>query len=178
MRPLAILTLAIGIWSALTLASRADIAPFIGNYTGSAEVTLEDGSSQRRDMSVEIFSTSDGFGVTWASTRLREDGRSKTKSYTITFVPTERAGVFAAAQRRNVFGHKVPLDPMRGEPYVWARLSDSTLSVYSLFVTDDGGYELQQYNRSLVEGGLKLEFSSHADGVPVRSVNTVLERQP
>ena len=66
---------------------------------------------------------------------------------------------------------------MQGEPYVWARLNGDTLSVYSLFVTDEGGYEIQQYDRTLVAEGLRLKFQRLRNGTPLRSVTTVLKRQ-
>ena len=34
----------------------------------------------------------------------------------------------------------------------------------SIFVDDDGGYEMQQFDRTLVDGGLKLDFSSAKNG--------------
>lgn len=156
-------------------ALRADIDRFVGNYSGSAEVDLYDGTKAKRDMSVSISESKTGFIVRWSSTTHR-DGRAKEKSYRIVFVPTERSDVFAAAMKLNVFGHQVPLDPMKGEPYVWARIKGDTLSVYSLFVNGDGGYELQQFDRSLVEGGLQLEFQRVSNGVAQRSISTFLTR--
>jgi len=79
--------------------------------------------------------------------------------------------------KRNVFGHNVQLDPMKGEPYVWARVDGDTLSVYSMFVTENGGYEIQQFDRTLASGGLELDFKSVRDGVIQRTVSTFLERQ-
>ncbi|MEL7100106.1 MAG: hypothetical protein AAGM84_14875 [Pseudomonadota bacterium] len=172
----AVLSFAFCLWVALAAAAAADITRFIGDYSGAAEVDLGDGTLQARDMSVRIFETEDGFGVQWSTTRLRSSGKSKTTSYEVRFLPTQRPGVYAAAQKKNVFGHEVPLDPMQGEPYVWARLIDDTLSVYSLFVTDDGSYEMQQYDRTLVADGLALDFRRFAEGVQLRSVKTVLVR--
>ncbi len=162
---------------AFALPVRADIRPFIGIYEGSADVLSADGTVQPRDMSVEIGETPKGFTVRWSSTRTRDNGTEKSKSYTIRFVPSERDGIFAAAMGRNVFGHDVQLDPMQGEPYVWARLAGDTLSIYSLYVTDDGGYEIQQFDRTLVAEGLQLKFQRLRDGVPLRSVDTVLKRK-
>ncbi|MCR8826634.1 hypothetical protein [Pseudosulfitobacter koreensis] len=160
-----------------TLPGHADIRPFVGTYEGAADVLSADGTVQTRDMSVEIGATEKGFSVRWSSTRTRDDGREKSKAYTIRFVPSARDGIFAAAMGRNVFGHDVQLDPMEGEPYVWARLAGDTLSIYSLFVTDEGGYEIQQFDRTLVDEGLRLEFQRLRNGVPMRSVSTVLRRQ-
>lgn len=162
---------------AFAMPVRADITPFIGTYKGSADVLSADGTVQPRDMSVEIDKTTKGFTVSWTSTRTRADGSEKSKSYVIRFVASERAGIFSAAMGRNVFGHDVQLDPMQGEPFVWAKLKDDTLSVYSLFVTDEGGYEIQQYDRTLVNEGLRLKFQRLRNGVPLRSVSTVLRRE-
>jgi len=156
-------------------ALRAEIDRFVGDYSGSAEVDLYDGTKAKRDMSVSISETKTGFIVRWSSITHR-DGRAKEKSYRIGFVPTERGDVFAAAMKQNVFGHQVPLDPMKGEPYVWARIKDDTLSVYSLFVNGDGSYELQQFDRTLAEGGLQLEFQRVSNGVAQRSISTFLKR--
>ncbi|MEO0402738.1 MAG: hypothetical protein AAF214_10220 [Pseudomonadota bacterium] len=157
--------------------ARADADPFFGTYTGSAEVVALDGSTIPRDMSVEISGTDEGFKVQWTSLTYRADGSTKEKSYTIDFVPSGRDAVYAAAQKRNVFGHEVQLDPMKGEPYVWARLTGQTMTVYSLFVDADGGYSLQQYDRTLADGGLQLRFQTIRDGEIQRAVETFLSKQ-
>ncbi|WP_223422077.1 hypothetical protein [Tateyamaria pelophila] len=156
---------------------RADFAKFVGTYTGSAEVTSLDGTKTPRDMSVVISETKEGFRVKWTSISLRPDGSRKEKSYEIDFVPSDREAVFAAAMRKNVFGHEVQLNPMKGEPYVWSRVDGDTLTVYSLFVGEDGGYSLQQYDRTVVEGGLQLRFQAISDGEIQRAVETFLTRQ-
>lgn len=154
--------------------ARADIAPFVGQYSGSAEVAQADGTKIPRDMSVKISETKDGFTVTWTSVTYRASGKLSEKSYSIDFVPSGRGEVYAAAQKKNVFGHEVQLDPMKGEPYVWARIVAQTLTVYSLFVDTNGGYSLQQYDRTLSEGGLELRFQNIRDGEILRAVETFL----
>lgn len=163
------------LWVSLSLA--APLSEFAGDYTGRAEVQNADGSLSPRDMSVQIRETKGGFVVAWTTTTYRAPDRTKEKSYRIEFVPTDRDGVFAAAQEKNVFGHRVQLDPMAGEPYVWARIKDQTMTVYSMFVDDAGGYEMQQFDRTLVEGGLQLNFTRLRNGAAARSVSTFLERQ-
>ena len=157
--------------------AQADIKRFVGNYEGSAEVVSTNGETRDRDMNVEISAKKDEFTVSWTSTTYRKNGTSKEKSYTITFVPSERAGVYASAMKRNVFGHSVQLDPMKGEPFVWSQINGDTLSVYSLFVTEDGGYEIQQFDRTLAEGGLQLEYQSVRNGQIQRTVSTFLKRK-
>lgn len=162
----------------LASVAQADITPFVGSYAGSAEMQLEDGGIQRRDLSVEIEAQKkDAFQVSWTTVTYKSDGRTKEKSYEIVFVPTDRDGVFAAAQKKNVFGHEVQNDPMKGEPYVWARIVGETLTVFSLFVDDAGGYEIQQFDRTLSEGGLNLVFNRLRNGEKLRAISTFLAKE-
>lgn len=156
--------------------ARADISRFVGDYSGSADVLSVDGTKIPRDMSVRISRTKDGFTVQWTSITHKPDGRIKEKSYSIDFLPSDRPGIYSAAMKRNVFGHAVQLDPMKGEPFVWGRIHGDTLTVYSLFVDDQGGYELQQFDRTLAEGGLMLDFTNLRNGDKQRSVTTFLKR--
>lgn len=153
------------------------IMPFVGDYVGSADVLGADGERIRRDMNVNISAVDDGFTVQWTSITHKPDGRLKEKSYSIDFRPSEREGIYSAAMRRNVFGHEVQLDPMKGEPFVWGRIRDQTLTVYSLFVDEQGGYELQQFDRTLTQGGLLLQFTNLRNGDKHRSVATFLNRE-
>ncbi|SDD80375.1 hypothetical protein [Ruegeria marina] len=167
---LAAIALALPVWA-------ADISEFVGDYEGNADLVRADGTVEPRDMSVSIAETRDGFNVSWSTTIQKPDGRIKESDYSVDFLPSPREGIYAAAMTRNVFGHAVQLDPMKGEPYVWGRIEGDTMTVYSLFVADDGGYELQQFDRTLAEGGLMLKFSRLKDGVEQRSVETFLARQ-
>ena len=157
-------------------AAQADISRFLGDYTGFAEVVNADGSTSPRDMSVSIAETKKGFSVQWTTTTHKSGGRTKESTYKIEFVPSDRDGVYAAAMKKNVFGHQVQLDPMKGEPYVWARITGDTLTVFSLFVDADGGYELQQFDRTLTTGGLNLEFSRIGNGKQTRSSKAYLDK--
>ena len=164
------------LWGQMALAEGL-IDRFVGEYSGSADVETYDGQIHPRDMSVSIKADKGGkFAVAWTSTTYR-DGKGKTKSYEIGFVPTEREGVFSAAMTRNVFGHAVQLNPMAGEPFVWARIAGDTLTVFSLFIDDDGGYEIQQFDRTLADDGLSLTFSRLRDGVPLKGVDTFLQKK-
>jgi len=156
--------------------AQADISRFVGEYSGTATMTSVDGSSETRDMSVAITETKDGFHVAWQSVSHKAGGRKKTKSYEVDFMPSDRPGIYAAAMQRNGFGHAVQLDPMKGEPYVWGRITGDTLTVFSLFLDETGGYELQQFDRTLAEGGLELEYSVVRNGTPQRSIRSFLQR--
>ncbi len=175
----AVLAAVVAVWTAvLSLqAFAADITPFVGDYVGSANVVDADGSSTPRDMSVSIHPIKGGFNISWSTTTYKLDGRVKDEKYSVDFQTTDRPDVFSAAMRRNVFGHEVPLDPMKGEPFVWGRIDGQTLTVFSLFIGANGDYELQQFDRTLADGGLDLSFSRFRNGEKSRTVQTFLERQ-
>lgn len=158
-------------------ASASDITPFVGDYTGSAEVVDADGTATPRDMSVSIHKNRQGFNISWSTTTYKADGRIKDEKYSVDFQSTARPDVYSAAMKRNVFGHEVPLDPMAGEPFVWGRIDVDTLTVFSLFIDAHGGYELQQFDRTLTDGGLNLSFSRFRNGEKSRSVETFLKKQ-
>ncbi len=163
---------------AMSAPARAnEIAPFVGSYVGSAELVDADGTVTPRDMSVQIAEADEGFNVSWTTTTYKEGGRIKEQTYSLDFLPSPREGIYSAAMKRNVFGHAVQLDPMKGEPFVWGRIIGDTLTIYSLFIAEDGGYELQQYDRTLADGGLQLSFTRIRNGEKARSVETFLRRE-
>ncbi len=165
----ACLTLAASGWAA------EPISPFLGTYRGQG-VADPDHELSARDLDVTIAPVAGGFSVAWTTAVRGEDGTSRRKSYTIEFEPSGRVGIFASRMRTNMFGERVPNDPLRGVPYVWARLNGPTLSVYALLITDDGGYEMQVYHRTLADGGLALKFLRLREGEAVRTVTALLKR--
>ncbi|MDH3377556.1 MAG: hypothetical protein OEQ39_11455 [Gammaproteobacteria bacterium] len=162
-------------WTTTAYAGPELIDPFIGEYTGQAKVEV-DGVEHNRDLKVSIAHTKGGFNVTWDTTKIKASGKSKTKSYSINFVSSPRPNVFASAMKVNVFGGHVALDPMQGDPYVWARIEGPTLTVYALHILDDGGYEMQVYDRTIAEGGLELRFSRIRNGTSLRDIRASLGR--
>lgn len=154
----------------------ADIDRFVGNYSGETEFVF-DGQSEHRDLSVTIVPTDKGFSVEWTSVSTKSDGRTKEKSYVVEFAPSDRAHIFGAATKTNVFGKKVPLNPLAGEPYVWARIVDDTFTVFSLFINEEGEYEMQEYHRTLADGGLELLFRSVSPGGPEKVIEGFLKRE-
>ena len=143
-----------------------------------AEVQTADGGTIPRDMNVVIKATdASHFNVSWTSTTYRADGTTKDKSYSINFSQRGKSDVYEAAMKRDLFGNDIQLDPMKGEPYVWGRIIDDTLTVYSLTVDTEGGYDLQQFDRKLAEGGLELTFQNIHNGTIARSVTTFLKKQ-
>lgn len=159
-----------------TSSAASLIEPFIGEYAG--HVTFEDeGIIVDRDLGVTIEETDEGFLIEWDVTTLRPDKSPKTKSYSINFTPTKRDSVFQAAMQPDLFGGQKPLDPIKGDPYVWSRITDGTLTVFALLIHDDGGYELLIYDRSLADNGLDLTFSRIKNGEQLKTIESKLEKQ-
>lgn len=153
----------------------ATIDQFEGSYVGSAQFIYE-GEFQRRDMSTKISTTKSGFIVTWTSVSYKNDGRTKSKTYTIEFMPSGRKNVYKSAMAKSLFGQDTPLDPLKGEPFVWARLEGDTLSVFSLFIDEVGEYEVQEFHRTLVDVGLDLVFRRIHSTAIEKEIRTILIR--
>lgn len=158
-------------------ASAADpIGPFVGKYVGKATSKL-DGRLTDRDLNFEIRKHGNGFSVRWVTIIPRADGTTKRTSYRIKFERTRKVSLFSAAMRRNAFGAPVPLDPLKGDPYMWASIRGKTLGIYGVHVTEDGGYELQVYERTLAPGGMKLSFKRIRNGKPLKEISGFAKRQ-
>lgn len=158
-----------------TAGATAEIDPFIGNYTGSANVE-SGGETGLRDMNVDIAATKDGYEVTWTTIAHKADGQIKEKQYNIQFLATPRDGIFTSAMRSDVFGNQIPLNPMEGVPYVWSRITGTTFTVYALHIAEDGGYEMQEYNRTLRSGGLDLDYHRIRNGEKLKSIKAFLKK--
>jgi hypothetical protein len=154
----------------------AEIDRFVGAYVGTSEAIL-DGEAQKRDMNVVIAETKLGFALTWTSVTYKTDGRTKKKTYTVEFVPSNRDHIYQSAMKMSLFGKAIPLDPLDGDPFVWARFEGDTFSVFSLIIDENGEYEVQEYHRTLVDGDLELVFLSIRSGVPQREIKTILLRE-
>ncbi|MFT5392643.1 MAG: hypothetical protein ACI8PT_002841 [Gammaproteobacteria bacterium] len=177
-RPVAALTFTL-LMCVGSVAQAADYEAFFGHYAGRG-VANSAGALSERDLRVEIRpgDKGKGFLVAWSTVTRRADGTSRRKEYQVRFVPTQRTSVFSSAMRINMFGRAVPLDPLNGDPYVWAVISGRKMTVYAMLVTDDFGYEMQVYERTLTKEGLNLRFTSVRDGKPHRDVTAKLVRLP
>jgi len=149
------------------------VKEFYGEYVGRS--VAGEGVSAR-DINVTISASKYGFNISWSTVSYRKSGKAKRKVYSIDFRKTNRDKIFQSSMRKNVFGKRVPNDPIKGDPYVWARVTGDTLSVYALIVTADGGYDMQVYNRTLTENGLVLEFIRFLEGEKLKTITGELKR--
>jgi len=168
--------LVLGIFaSAAVAAENRPIEDFYGRYIGTTSGASE-GEATPRDIGVEIVPEDDGFIVTWQTVITRDDGSTKGTSYRILFQPTKRGSIFSSAMRVNVFGKLTPLDPLSGDPFVWARIVGDTLTVFALLITDEGSFEMQVYDRTLTEKGMDLRFSRIRDEKVLKVITGRLTR--
>ncbi|MDG1471240.1 MAG: hypothetical protein P8Q26_06720 [Ascidiaceihabitans sp.] len=158
----------------LVLAADAD--RFAGTYVGQAETVL-DGETKGRDLRASIELTDDGFNLSWTSISYQADGDVKKSTYKVEFVPSQRDHIFGSAMKTNMFGKQTRLDPLKGEPFIWSRFEGDTFSVFSLFINEMGDYELQEYHRTLRDGGLDLLFRRVSNGVPQKEITAFMARQ-
>lgn len=161
----------IGLTPGASFADSVPIEAFFGTYQGTSTES-DDRKSASRDLAVSIRKHGRGFNVAWSTTKA--DGSRK--SYSVDFEETNRPGIFSSAMRYNKFGDSVPLDPLKGDSYIWARITGRTLTVYGFIITEEGSYEMQVYNRTLSEKGLDLKFSRYLEGEPVRVITGTLFR--
>lgn len=163
------------LWSVGAWAADRSIEDFYGEYRGRS-VSDSGDKLDTRDINVEIKEIRRGFNVAWTTVTFRKGGKASRKSYTIDFRKTKRDGIFQSAMRKDVFGNQTPNDPMKGDPYVWARVRGDTLSVYALIVTNDGSYDMQVYSRTLIPNGMTLQFTRYLEGEEVKSISGELQR--
>jgi len=160
----------------LSHASNDPTDIFYGVYEGTSTTTETVGGLSEPEMKVVIRPRKKGFVVEWATLRKKSDGRVKRKEYAINFETTKRENIYGSGMRRNMFGKAVPMDPLKGDPYVWAKIDGKTLTVYAMLVNDDGGYEMQVYERTRTDAGLDLKFTRVSDGQPVRVFHGKLKK--
>lgn len=149
-------------------AADLSIRAFYGKFQGGGVAENDDSlyfGVTARDFDVDIQPADSGFSVTWTSV-IRSGGTpgnpaSRRKTSVRTFKATARAGVWQAVESK---------DPVGGGELCWARIKDNTLTVYLMVVRDDGAYELQQYDRTLLATGMEMTFTRLRDGDKVRRV--------
>ncbi|MGI8726431.1 MAG: hypothetical protein ACR2K6_01955 [Solirubrobacterales bacterium] len=167
---LAGLIVAVG-WMAA--AAAAELEDFFGTWRGEALAetrgdVVEPITTRDLDVSIVPEGEADGFTVTWSTVLRAGEGDGARKTASRTFRPSGRPGIWRT---------RGPGDPMRQAGYAWARLMDQTLSVYTLTITDTGGYEMHVYDREIDGDAMTLRFTRLEDGRVLRLVSGRLRRQ-
>jgi len=159
-------------------APAADDLPidaFFGTFTGQTEADPEQ-EVEKRELEVAIGPADRGFRLAWTTVIHKPDGRLKRNEQTVEFRRTERPGIYVSAVRKDMFGNKRPVDPLKGQSFIWATVRADTLFTYAMVISDQGTIELQVYERTLVDGGLDLRFYRFSEGWLRKTINTRLDR--
>jgi len=167
--------LLVGFAQAASAADAITIKAFFGTYEGSGIAKNADSlyfGVTDRDLGTIIHAEPQGFSVSW-TTVLRGGGDAKNpkvrrREDKLTFVAS--AGSSPSGRVSQWRASNMP-DPFSGNPYAWARLEDTKLTIYMLTIDPQGRYEVQRYDRTLVAGGLELTFTDVRDGEPIRVVH-------
>jgi len=166
---------------ASVLAPAADAVPagfekFYGEWVGTA-VSDTGGEIAPRDIRTKIARQGQGFSITWVLVIHKATGKDKRSEFSVSFQPTKRPNIYSSAMRVDMFGNAAPLDPLRGDPYMWARIEGSLLMIYALLITEAGGYEMHAYERMLTPAGvMNLKYFRVHDGEVLRAVTGTLKR--
>ncbi len=149
------------------LAQDALPAAFYGDWQGATLTTNEGGGidATPADLNVLIEPDGSGFRMQWTGfTQENSDAPLVRSTIEARFTPTDRQGVFAfnpeqSSMLLRLFGDPSTNNPLKGEPLLWARLSDQTLSVYGLVIDERGGFDLYQHVRTLTGDGMTALYS-------------------
>ncbi len=154
------------------------IDPFVGRFEGKSTATSGDDKTQR-DLTVIVTKGEDGKGFTveWKTVIHGRGGGDDERHEKVRFIATKRPSIYSAGSRMDMFGKLVPIDPILGDAYYWARIREQTISVFNILITEDGGYEMQVFHRTLrPDGGMTVEFRRSRDGAEMRTVTGELRR--
>lgn len=158
-------------------AETAKLEEFFGAYVGTATVTDRASETvEQRDMDIVIEPfRNGGFRIVWINVTLVDGRRDvpgvQRRVEEVIFTPSSRAGLYTEEMPRSLFEKRPELNPMQGQAVRWARIEDRTLRVYSFAVLQDGGYELQVYDRILTEQGLDILFGRIVNGTVLRQIS-------
>jgi hypothetical protein len=158
---------------------------FFGNWQGvtlSASEGSEELTISPDDLDVQIEPDSEGFAMRWMSLTHGETAGSLVREpVEARFAPTERPGVFAfnpeaSSMLLRLFGDPATNNPLQGEPLLWARVEDQTLSVYGLVIGSDGSFDLYQHVRTLTDDGMRAMHTHRTEQEPAVVIEGRLER--
>jgi hypothetical protein len=159
---------------AFTARGHAD--PLVGAYVGRAhDVDLRTGEKLERDIDIVIEPVEGGgLRVTWTNVTLVDGRRDvpgvKRRSDEMLLTPAPDRDFFLAGTGYDPFQAKQEVDPHRGDALRWGVRNGNTVVAYSFAILEDGRYELQTYERRLVEDRLALSFERVVDGTVTRKM--------
>jgi hypothetical protein len=158
---------------------------FFGNWQGvtlSASEGSENLTFSPDDLDVQIEPDGEGFKMHWTTlTHGGSAGELVREPVEARFAPADHPGVFAFNPEKSslllsLFGDPSTNNPLEGEPLLWARVEDETLSVYGLVIGSDGSFDLYQHVRTLTADGMFAVHTHRTELEPAVVIEGDLER--
>jgi hypothetical protein len=164
-------------------ADEAAIADFYGEWQGVTAEVQGIGGVTPQDLSVTIRPDGTGFRMQWTELEIGSGGVAGRRDVRVSFDPTGQPGVFAYREEpgsmlERLFASPATSNPLEGETLLWARLVGPTLTVYSLALDHDGGFQLDRYEHTLQEGSMSYVGSRRTGRGPIAIVEGRLEPGP
>lgn len=155
--------------------AQVEVESFAGTYIG--EYVSEPAASVRPDdLHLRVRIHRKGFMLDWQS--LANPEESPKHHYNVSFVPTSRTNVYIAAMRCDMFGNLRPLDPMQGEPFMWAHVEGNRISLYVMTIDERGAHDLRIYRYRLEGEKMTLTFERHRDEERLRVIRGGMKKLP
>lgn len=197
-----ILGLSVLVFAGPVYAADAAVDAFFGVFQGETTFLTATGA-KKRGISVSFSPVSDampgvdGVEVSWTTLSKRADGTFNSKTHDAVFVPADPAETIFVAVKSSgsaedistleegqddtrdegkVVAPRSPRDPRGTAPYLWGRIKENTFSIYVVVVTEEGGYEIQIYNRTLTKEGMTLVYSRNRAGEHLKLLEAFLKR--
>lgn len=165
----AVFSIFIGTQSAA--ADDLSIKAFSGLWEGNA-VSYSNSSVDfpitSRDLDVDIKPVSDTrFEITWRTLQRQKGTPDKPK--------TELKETTRTYEKTGAIWKQQPSgDGFGAAPLSWVTLKDQTLTLYSMLVREDGGYDMLIYGRTLTGLNMKLDFKAIRNGEVRRTAGGTL----
>jgi hypothetical protein len=164
--------------SASASAEDPTIADFDGAWQGTELQVSGDAQSlalEPGDLDVRIDTGAGGIRISWTGLARQAGGDLARHKFDARFDLTDRPGVYAFEPGETsffgLFADPATGNPLEGETLLWGRLAGSTLTVYSLSITFDGGFDLDRYARTLGDGGIEVHYTHRMENNRVVTID-------
>jgi len=168
--------------SATASADDPTLADFDGAWQGTELQISGDARGlalEAEDLDVQIETGGGGFRISWTGLARQAGGALARHKIDASFALTDRPGVYAfepgGSSFFGLFADPATGNPLEGETLLWARLAGATLTVYSLAITPDGGFDFDRYARTLGDGGMDVHYTHRMENNRVVTIDGRLE---
>ncbi len=150
-------------------ADPSSIEAFVGNWKGQQPQSAS-GALPPDALNLEFQKNAEGFRMSWRDLSAADQGDVGVGNIDASFSATDRAGVYAYAPKSGsmlmrMFASPETGNPLKGETLLWARVDDASLTVYSMKIDVNGGFDLDHYSWTRTGDGLQLTFKKRTEDV-------------